>query len=63
MNNLLIKKLALVDIDSIALSFRKDIWYKPKETFEQYFQDQQEGSRETQVAYVNDIPVGYITLK
>lgn len=63
-NEITIKKLLEEsDIDQIVSAFKKIGWHKPRSTYDQYLNEQSEGSRTVLVASENGLFCGYVTIK
>lgn len=58
-----IKKLAQTDVNQLFQQFEIANWHKPLSLFEQYYNEQVRGERLIWVAWLENNPVGYITLK
>lgn len=57
-----IRKLKSTDILMLVESFAAHHWQKPASTFEQYLQEQQEGTRHIWLAFEKTYFAGYVTL-
>jgi GNAT superfamily N-acetyltransferase len=58
-----IKQLSRDDILAIVSSFAAIGWDKPPTLYEKYLKEQDEGERDIWLAFIDDIFVGYVTLK
>jgi GNAT superfamily N-acetyltransferase len=59
---LTIRSLERHDIPEIARAFQQLGWSKPASQYEQYLQEQQAGTRDVYVAFVNGTFAGYLTI-
>ncbi len=57
-----IRKMIRSDITAFQIEFKKQGWDKPAEQFQNYFNDQEKGSRQVFVATVGNEIAGYATL-
>lgn len=62
-NEIKIQLLQESDIDQIVSAFKSIGWHKPKSTYDQYLNEQTEGSRTVLVASANGLFCGYVTIK
>lgn len=63
MENIQFSYLKENDIDEIVAAFNNIDWNKPKSIYEKYLNEQSLGIRSIILAKINEIFVGYVTLK
>ena len=63
MNQLILMPLNELDLDEIAVAFKKIGWHKPRSIYESYLQEQTAGCRLVFIAKENGKFCGYVTLK
>lgn len=62
MSNILIRKLVREDCEIISKSFAEQGWNKPREQYENYYEEQKEGKRVVIIAENCNEFAGYITI-